>query len=81
MIYKIKIRPRALKFIEKQDKYQRLRIYKAIYNLPNGDIKKMVGCKNEYRLRIGNYRIIYEQIQNEFIILITKAENRGQIYK
>lgn len=81
MIYKIKIRPKALKFIEKQDKYQRLRIYKAIYNLPKGDIKKMVGCKNEYRLRIGNYRIIYEQIQNDFIILITKAENRGQIYK
>lgn len=81
MIYKIRIRPKALKFIEKQDKYQRLRIYKAIYNLPNGDVKKMVGCKNEYRLRIGNYRIIYEQIQNEFIILITKAENRGQIYK
>lgn len=81
MIYKIKIRPKALKFIQKQDKYQRLRIYKAIYNLPNGDVKKLVGCKNEYRLRIGNYRIIYEQIQNEFIILITKAENRGQIYK
>ena len=38
MIYKIKIRPKALKFIEKQDKIQRLRIYKAIYNLPNGDI-------------------------------------------
>ena len=69
MIYKIKIRPKALKFIEKQDKYQRLRIYKAIYNLPNGDIKKMAGCKNEYRLRVGNYRIIYEQNQNEFIIL------------
>ena len=81
MIYKIKIRPKALKFIEKQDRYQRLRIYKAIYNLPNGDVKKMAGCKNEYRLRVGNYRIIYEQIQNEFIILITKAENRGQIYK
>ena len=52
MIYKIKIRPKALKFIEKQDKFQRLRIYKAIYDLPNGDIKKMVGRKNEYRLRI-----------------------------
>ncbi|MBQ2938698.1 MAG: type II toxin-antitoxin system RelE/ParE family toxin [Clostridia bacterium] len=81
MIYKIKIRPKALKFIEKQDKYQRLRIYKAIYNLPKGDVKKMAGCKNEYRLRVGNYRIIYEHNQNEFIILITKAENRGQIYK
>lgn len=53
MIYKIKIRPKALKFIEKQDKNQRLRIYKAIYNLPYGDIKKIVGSTNkEYRLRV-----------------------------
>jgi len=29
----------------------------------------------------GDYRIIYQLIQNEFIILITKASNRGQIYK
>ena len=81
MIYKIKIRPKALKFIEKQDKIQRIRIYKAIYNLSKGDVKKMVGSKNEYRLRIGNYRAIYEQREEELIILITKAENRGQIYK
>ena len=81
MIYKIKIRPKALKFIEKQDRFQRIRIYKAIYNLPNGDIKKMAGGKNEYRLRVGNYRVIYEKIEKEFIILITKAENRGQVYK
>ena len=52
MIYKIKIRPKALKFIEKQDKIQRIRIYKAIYNLPNGDVKKLVDCKNYYRLRV-----------------------------
>lgn len=81
MIYKIMIRPKALKFIEKQDKLQRIRIYKAIYNLPNGNVKKMVGCKETYRLRIGDYRIIYELNQNQFIILITKATNRGQAYK
>lgn len=52
MTYKIKIRPKALKFIERQDKIQRLRIYTAIYNLPNGDTKRLVGSKNEYRLRI-----------------------------
>ena len=52
MTYKIKIRPKALKFIEKQDKFQRIRIYSAIYNLPKGDVKKLVGYKNEYRLRI-----------------------------
>ena len=52
MTYKIKIRPKALKFIEKQDANERLRIYKAIYNLPNGDVKKMTGYKDTYRLRV-----------------------------
>lgn len=52
MTYKIIIRPKAKKFIDKQDKFQRLRIYRAIYNLPNGDIKKMAGYKNDYRLRV-----------------------------
>lgn len=52
MTYKIKFRPKAIKFIEKQDKIQRMRIYKAIYDLPNGDVKKLAGRKNEYRLRV-----------------------------
>lgn len=52
MTYRVTIRPKALKFIEKQDKNQRLRIYKAIYNLPEGDIKRLTGRKNEYRLRV-----------------------------
>ena len=59
MTYKIKIRPKALKFIEKQDKDQRIRIYKAIYDLPNGDVKKLTNSNNnEFRLRvrkISNY--------------------------
>ena len=71
MIYKIKIRPKALK----------LRIYQAIYNLPNGDVKKLAGCKSDFRLRVGNYRIIYQINNEELIILITKADTRGQIYK
>ena len=52
MTYKIKIRPKALKFIEKQDYNQRIRIYKAIYNLPNGDVKKLVRYNKYYRLRV-----------------------------
>ena len=70
-----------IRFIEKQDKVQRIRIYKAIYNLPNGDVKKLAGCKNEYRLRVGDYRIIYELNQNELVVIVTRANNRGQIYK
>jgi len=52
MNYEIIIRPTAIKFIEKQDKNTRLRLYKAIYNLPKGDVKKMAGTKDDYRLRV-----------------------------
>ena len=81
MIYKIKIRPKALKFIEKQDKFQRIRIYKAIYELPNGDVKKQQELKTSIDYEFGNYRILYELNKNELIILVTKADNRGQVYK
>ena len=81
MIYKIIIRPKAQKFIDKQDKVQRLRLYKAIYNLPNGDVKKLSGTIDDYRLRVGDYRIIYTIKNDELIILITKVANRGQVYK
>ena len=32
-------------------------------------------------LEFGKSSIIYEIFQNELIILITKADNRGQVYK
>lgn len=32
-------------------------------------------------LEFGDYRIIYELNQNELIILVTKVDNRGQVYK
>lgn len=52
MTYKILITPKAKKFIDKQDKIQRTRIYKALYNLHYGDTKKLVGYKDDYRLRV-----------------------------
>ena len=60
MTYKINIKKKAQKFISKQDKKQQLRLYKAIYNLPNGDIKQLKGYSATYRLRVGEYRIIFE---------------------
>ena len=52
-------------------------------NPPVGDIKPMTDRKNEYRLRSGKYRIIYEYIfrNNEKILSIIKIDSRGEIYK
>jgi len=81
MIYKINIKRKAQKFIDKQERKQQVRIYKAIYNQPAGDIKKMQSYSNKYRLRVGKYRIIFEWIENKIIIDVTDADSRGDIYK
>ena len=41
----------------------------------------MQGYESLYRLRIGQYRFVYQIKQNELIIFIIKAGNRGDIYK
>lgn len=68
----------ALKFLNKQDKPTRIRLLNAIENLPLGDAKKLQG-KEGYRLRVGNFRIIFDKYGH--IILIIAIDNRGQVYK
>lgn len=68
----------ALKFLKKQDKPTQKRIITAINLLPSGDVKALQG-RNGYRLRVGNYRIIFDKNGN--ILYIEKIDNRGQIYK
>lgn len=85
MIYEYNIRKKAMKFINKQDKKQQERIFKAIYALPTlGDIKKMIGEDSLYRLRVGDFRILFEMFAKSntvTLIDVTNADNRGQIYK
>lgn len=67
MKYTIDIKKRAEKFIVKLPKPEKERVLKAIYQLPEGeDIKQLKGNKNKglLRLRIGDYRIIYETVSS-----------------
>lgn len=68
----------ALKFLKKQDSSTKRRIVTAINNLPSGDVKKLQGTDG-YRLRVGDFRIIFDK--NGDILRIEKIENRGQVYK
>lgn len=81
MVYKIIVEKSALKFIKKQAKQEQIRIYKAIEKLPDGDTKPVQGHKGFYRLRVGDYRIIYTIDNGQYIICIVDAGNRGDIYK
>ena len=82
-MYKIIIKKKAKKFIDKLPKNERLRVAIAIEQLPNGeDIKKLKGEKNKglLRLRVGDSRIIYSVDNGKLIVYVIDAGNRGEIY-
>lgn len=79
-MYKIEITKKALKFIQKQPKPIRELLLRAISNLPAGDVKALQGHNGLFRLRVGNYRIIYTMDNDQLIICVIDAGNRGQIY-
>ncbi|KAI4439937.1 type II toxin-antitoxin system RelE/ParE family toxin [Schaedlerella arabinosiphila] len=84
MKYTIIIEKLAERFIVKLSKPEKERVLKAIYKLPEGnDIKQMRGKKSKgmYRLRVGDYRIIYTVDNGRLIVCIVDAGNRGDIYK
>lgn len=80
-MYKIIIKKKAKKFIDKLQQNEKIRVVKAIKMLPNGeDIKKLKGHSDLYRLRVGDYRIIYTVDNGELIVCVIDAGNRGEIY-
>ena len=80
----IRFEKAAKKFIAKQSPEQQKRLLKAIGGLPeNGDIKKMRGYKSLYRLRVGDYRVLYtvDKDGQYIIVTVSNVDNRGQVYK
>ena len=54
------------------------RIVNTISLLPSGDMKSLRG-RNGYRLRVGDFRIIFDKQGN--ILYIERIDSRGRIYK
>ncbi len=48
---------------------------------PDADIKKLAGYSDRYRLRAGDYRIIYEIADEQLIILVVGVGHRREAYR
>lgn len=44
-------------------------------------LKKIKGAENLYRIRLGNYRIVYEVKNNVLIVLVIKIGHRKEVYR
>jgi mRNA interferase RelE/StbE len=47
---------------------------------PSG-AKKLSGCEHTYRVRIGDYRIIYEVIPSQGLITVQRVRYRKDVYR
>lgn len=47
----------------------------------DANIKKLSGYEDRYRLRVGDYRVIYDIIDGELIILVVGVGHRREIYR
>jgi mRNA interferase RelE/StbE len=44
-------------------------------------VKKLKGANNLYRIRLGDYRIVYEIRNEQLIVLVIKVGHRREIYR
>jgi len=79
---KIEILDKAIKDLKKIDKIQAKKILNSISNLENypdiANIKKLTNYNPTHRLRVGNYRVLFN-IEND-VIVASRIKHRKDIY-
>ncbi|MCL1987101.1 MAG: type II toxin-antitoxin system RelE/ParE family toxin [Firmicutes bacterium] len=85
---KFRLHNQAKKFMRSLNTKEKDRLTKAITNLPNGNVKPYQAQSGVFRLRVGDWRILWQygteindSGETETIILISKIDNRGDVYK
>jgi mRNA interferase RelE/StbE len=84
MGHSIKIEPTAKKRLDELEVPLRRRILQAIGKL--ADNTRPPGCKklkgwDAYRIRVGDYRVIYEIHDDILVVLVVRVAHRREAYK
>ena len=85
MAYSILLAPPAERQLMSLTDSVQKRIVKRLKSLrenprPQG-VKKLAGEEDLYRIREGNYRIIYTIQDKELIVLVVKVGDRKEVYR
>ena len=85
-MYRLEVSPAADRDLERlrgrirRQDFERLRV--AIRSLadeprPHG-VRKVKGAERAYRIRVGNYRVVYDVYDNEQLVLILQVARRTE---
>ena len=85
MTYRIEVAPGAIRQLRKLEPSARRRVQAAIELLaeqprPSG-AKKLVGGDREWRVRTGDYRVVYEVSDDVLLVLVVAIGHRRDIYR
>ncbi|GGJ73820.1 type II toxin-antitoxin system RelE family toxin [Glutamicibacter ardleyensis] len=83
--YRVEFTTAAAKDLKKLDPGVRRRILSGIADLardprPRG-CKKLVGETNAWRIRIGDYRVLYEVIDDVLVVTVVRVAHRREVSK
>ena len=84
MIYSVSVSPTAARQLRKFDPDVRRRIQAAIELLAENPrppaATRLVGGAGEWRVRTGDYRVIYEIPDGELLVLVLRVAHRREVY-
>ena len=84
-VYRIEFKPSAARELESLPRDAQRRIARVIDGLATtprpSTAKKLTGAADLYRLRAGDYRIIYQIRDSVLLVLVVKIGNRKDVYR
>jgi mRNA interferase RelE/StbE len=84
-VYQIVVERAAEKDLKRLSSEVRTRAVAAIQGLrenprPAGS-RKLAGTDNDWRIRVGDYRIVYEIADQVRVVRINRVRHRGDVYR
>ncbi len=83
--YKVFFRPSADRALKKlsQDVQRRIvgEVATLAYDPRPAGVAKLAGYENLWRIRIGNYRVVYEIHDNRLVVLVLRVVHRKDAYR
>ncbi len=85
MSYRVELTAAAARQVRELPRLARDRVLDAIEDLgddprPHG-AKKLVGEQTAWRIRIGDYRVIYDVFDSELTVTVVRAVHRREVYE
>jgi mRNA interferase RelE/StbE len=83
MLYEVELKPRAVKDMKGIPQRRVNAILDAMESMRNdlaGDVKRLTDFTPEYRLRVGDYRILFE-IEEPNRIVVYRIRHRRESYR